>query len=165
MVSFKVYGPFEIPLLEGDNGRLIDIKRIDSLFWTKHGAQRGVYIFSMRYYNKHLPYYVGKASEQSFRTECFSDHKVARHYYPTLNAYNGTPFLFLLIPDRAKGPWPASAISRLEERLIAVAASVNKNLSNKRLVPRETGKILGIDEPRRGQPHQGTVTFRNMMSF
>ena len=35
---FKAYGPFEIPLLEGNNGRVIDMKKIDSQFWAKHGA-------------------------------------------------------------------------------------------------------------------------------
>lgn len=163
-ISFRVNGPLKIPVLEGENGRCIDVAKVDPTFWKGYGSKHGIYIFSLLYYNKYRPYYVGKAADQSFQAEVFADHKLAKHYWPTLIKHKGAPYLFLVVPDKGKGPWPAAAISRLEERLIAVAAVANKDLSNKRLLPKDTERIVGIDSGGQG-PSKAIAGFKGMMGL
>ena len=77
---FHPYGPFEIPK---SNRRIYK----DSLrdFWDQVVLDSEdedlpyaveCYIFSIRTGGGTLPWYVGKAAKQPFRSECFSTHKL-----------------------------------------------------------------------------------------
>lgn len=75
-MQYKIYGPYEIPMQEGEFKKRIDKEDIDE-FWRSVDTEElkeacGVYIFSIEKNSKEKPWYVGKAQNQSFSRECFT---------------------------------------------------------------------------------------------
>ena len=109
-MRFKVYGPYNIGVEEG-HANWIDKEDIKD-FWEKRvGADNhklpdacGVYLFGMRGLGKKgtagmtLPWYVGKAEKQRFKTECFNFKNLYYFNSVLINEYRGkgSPFLYLL---------------------------------------------------------------------
>ena len=95
---YKIYGPYEIPLQEGEFKKRIDKEDINE-FWRSvaPGLEDacGVYIFSIEKNSKEKPWYVGKAKNQSFARECFTNHKKIQ-YHEALERSKGTPKMYFL---------------------------------------------------------------------
>ena len=97
----------------------------------------GCYIFSISAGGGTLPWYVGLAEGQSFRTECFSSTKLI-HYNEVLADRQGTPLLTLLAKytsDSYERYTKPSAneqkdIRFLEKHLISLAIRRNPDLRN-----------------------------------
>ena len=85
-MKYKIYGPFEIPMLEGEFKKRIDKEDINK-FWrdvrsvdTGLESACGCYILSIKTNSKEKPWYVGKAQSQSFSEECFTYHKIVQYH-------------------------------------------------------------------------------------
>jgi hypothetical protein len=112
-----------------------------------------------------IPYYVGKATKQSFEQECFTNHKLLYHYNPVLQERAGSPCLFLVYHEVTKGAIPKSAIDDLEEHLIAYAASRNDDLTNKRRLPRQIWSIAGVLPANVGARSTAAKAFAKLMGI
>jgi hypothetical protein len=167
MAAFHTTRGFEIPVIaQRRGGRRVDEDSLKE-FWQVTGEvakQHGCYVFSMRAGRGEKPWYVGKASRQSFAAECFSPHK--------LNIYNGIlghrvgkPRLTFVIPARSRGAWPMVAIDEVEEFLIGHAASRNANLANKRKLPSQNWSIQGVVPGTRGKPPAEASFFKRLMGI
>lgn len=128
---------------------------------------RGCYVFALKRGQGFTPFYVGKAAEQSFKSECFSPHKLGDHYNKILfEEDRGLPYLFLVTQKRnGKGRWATKAIDGLENDLIAIAAACNPKLSNKRSIPKDKWSIKGVLNAKRGQPTRHAREFKKMMGI
>ena len=172
MIEFSIHGPFEIPRRDGLITRNIRNRRE---FWQSIEQKEqglpdacGCYVFSVH----GRVWYVGKASWQSFKKECFTPHKVM-YFNEALHKVTGTPEL-IFIAHRT----PARRFSKpcrqiqngiefLEEILIGIALRRNRDLLNikgtkllqsmvvpgilntqkgtgKRMSVRELRKVLGL---------------------
>ncbi len=95
----------------------------------------GCYIFAIQTPRGTLPWYVGKAANQSFRQECLTAHKI-NHFNDALAGRRGKPVLFFLPQVRRNGEyrWPAPgkrpAIGELESVLMGMALTRNPALLN-----------------------------------
>lgn len=157
-MNYKVYGPFEIRR----NGHLVSRRRRDKAeFWAQVENARsglpdacGCYLLVIR----NRAWYVGLAEKQSFKSECFSLHKIVQ-YNEALKARQGRPSL-LLIAKTTPNDRFARTSSRghkdarlLENLLIGAALRRNPNLQNvhgTRLM-REM-KVPGVLNTRAGKP-------------
>ncbi|HZP09675.1 hypothetical protein, partial [Methyloceanibacter sp.] len=129
MAEFVVTKKFKVPVKVLKLGcRVVDTSAIES-FWKACDhvpEKRGCYVFSMKAAKGEKPFYVGKASKQPFRDECFTPHKLAEHYNIILGSRKGTPYLRFVVQQKSKGKWSLKAIDDLEEFLIARAAARNR---------------------------------------
>lgn len=138
---YEPYGPFS---LRGflDNGS----RNWRAQFWSvveKHefGLSRaqGVYLFSLRRGDRHMPWYVGKTcSVGGFSQECFQDHKV-RTYRNVTSENPGEPFLHLIAlveSGRLNFCRPSKSADRyalrVETYLIEMCLARNPELMNDR---------------------------------
>jgi hypothetical protein len=167
MTSFETTQSFEVPVTKQRlGGRKVDKARLGN-FWETVGAhalQRGCYVFSLKAGKGEKPWYVGKASQQSLRAECFSLHKLGV-YNDILGNRHGIPRLTFVIPKRAKGKWPMLAIDEVEEYLISYAASRNTNLANKRKLPNQKWRIQGVVAGGKGAPTSEALSFKRLMGI
>lgn len=100
-MNFFPHTAIEIP--RQSNGHVAADKESMSMFWMSVDAQLedglssaiGCYIFSVRAGRGILPWYVGLAEKQSFRKECFTNHKLV-HYNHVLASQRGTPMMTFL---------------------------------------------------------------------
>ena len=150
-MRFKVYGPYNIGVEEG-HANWIDKEDIKD-FWEKRVVADnhklpdacGVYLFGMRGLGKNgtagktLPWYVGKAEKQRFKTECFNFKNLYYFNSILINEYRGkgSPFLYLLarVEGEEFSP-PASkeefwGVRFVEEMFIQMSLSANSGLLNK----------------------------------
>ena len=152
-MRFKIFGPFDIPLDEGQENWL-DSADIRS-FWNQIvnldqpglSSACGVYIFGMRgaehlqkgVASRTLPWYVGKAEKQSFAKECFTGRNMNNFNKVISQTYKGrgTPFLFLLariekdnetFSDPTTEDYPGVAF--VEKMMIQMSMAVNTNIEN-----------------------------------
>jgi hypothetical protein len=79
-------------------------------------------------------------------------------------ARKGTPHLFFVAHRKTRGKWSQSAISEVEETLIAFAAAKNPNLTNKRSLPNQSWSIDGIIASR-GAPTVEARAFKKFMGI
>jgi hypothetical protein len=138
--KFMPYGPFDVPLEEGDIPK--DLREFWKKIETQHrGLQDavGCYILAARNGSDSKPWYVGKTVRLGFRSEAFEPHK--REHYQKLLAIlkNGTVELFLIPRVTSTGkPRKKYAgngkqdgkIGTLEELLIGSALVMNPALAN-----------------------------------
>jgi hypothetical protein len=159
--EFEISGPWTIPVV----GDLIP-KEKQREFWDEVGEiadRRGCYVFSIRTGGGVVPIYVGRATN-TFRQECFGDHKLANHYYPALSGKVGTPLMFFVHQITRKN---RSMIAKLEDFLIQIALDRNPCLSNVtgRGEHRETFRIWGVHNTGPGKPSEAALLFRRVMGF
>ena len=151
-MRFKVYGPYEIGVEKAHAG-WIDKEDTEN-FWKnvvvadyhKLPDACGVYLFGMRGLGKKgmagktLPWYVGKAEKQKFKTECFNFKNL--YYFNSIltNEYKGkgSPFLYLLarVEENDEFSPPATkedfwGLRFVEEMFIQMSLSANSDLFNK----------------------------------
>jgi len=148
---YEVFGPFEIPYKDGtvlkttnststQKDMLLQINE----FWTQvEGKHKGLsdacgcYVFSVRTSKGCKPWYIGKASKQSFRKECFTQDKILK-YGGVSNNRAGTPLLHFIArltnSDRFSTPSKTRTghldIDFLEGSLIRLAVDRNDDLIN-----------------------------------
>ena len=135
--------PIEVP--RSQNGLIAADKKSQAAFWEyvdneiEDGLSGaiGCYIFSVRAGKGILPWYVGLAIKQSFRKECFTNHKLV-HYNNIVAGRKGTPLL-TFIPkytpsSKLVGPTGSSHrdIEFLEAMLISNCLRRNRDLCNKK---------------------------------
>ncbi len=138
---YKIFGPYEIPLQEGEFKKRIDKEDIDQ-FWGRvdTGLEHacGVYIFAIEKKAKELPWYVGKAKNQSFSKECFTSHKIVK-YHEALEKSKGTPMMYFLarmMPDQVRMSSPTTtqtghaAMDYVEDMFIVMAYQKNNQIRN-----------------------------------
>ncbi len=138
---YKIHGPYEIPLQEGEFKRRIDKKDIEK-FWNSADAGLegacGVYVFSIEKNSQEKPWYVGKAKNQSFSKECFTSHKIVR-YHEALEISKGTPMMYFLVrmtPDKRRMSSPSNkdghaSINHVEQMFITMGYQKNNDIRNK----------------------------------
>lgn len=143
---YKIYGPYEIPMQEGRSKKRIDKEDIDK-FWRSVdaglGQACGVYIFSIKKNSnknsKEKPWYVGKAQNQSFSSECFTYHKIDQ-YHAALDESKGTPMMYFLarmMRDERRMSSPSKAktghaeIDYVEQMFITMGYQKNQSIRNK----------------------------------
>ncbi|MDD9886516.1 MAG: hypothetical protein OXU83_05080 [Gammaproteobacteria bacterium] len=140
---FRVYGPFKIPRVRKRRGGL-HIDKPNSEFWEDTIGGKipalpnaiGCYVFCVNT----KPWYVGK-TENSFKSECFTDNKVNIYNRAYYEVKSGTPRLFLLArltnsgalfrkPPKKKAKGKIQSIDKLELMLIGMALKKNPKLLN-----------------------------------
>jgi hypothetical protein len=169
MTTFRVSKGFKVPIrkLPKKSCRIVDTEKL-SKFWKDVGTisgMRGCYVFSLKAAKGERPFYVGQAARQSFEKECFTIHKRGDHYNIILCSSAGTPYIRFVYQEKKKGKWSASAISSVEEYLIAQAAARNSMLSNKRRLPDETWSIRGIIKAGSGNKSQAAQTLSKILGI
>jgi hypothetical protein len=167
VTTFHTTASLEIPVVKQRlGGRRVDVPKLKGFWQVAEGfaQQRGCYVFSMRAGKGEKPWYVGKASRQSFAAECFSLHKL-NIYNDVLGDRVGTPRLTFVIPEHSRGPWPMLAIDEVEEFLIGYAASRNDALANKRRLPNQTWSIQGVIASTQGAPSSEASSFKKLMGI
>ena len=142
-MKYKIYGPFEIPMLEGEFKKRIDKEDI-SKFWrdvrsvdTGLESACGCYILSIKTNSKEKPWYVGKAQSQSFSEECFTYHKIV-HYHDALEKSKGKPMMYFLarMTDTGRMSRPSKTktghaeIDDVERMFITMGYQRNKDIRN-----------------------------------
>jgi hypothetical protein len=148
-----------------------------NLFWAELDAQLGqevsegigCYVFSVRAGRGVLPWYVGKAERQSFRSECFAAHKV-NHYNNIIASRRGTPLLTLIAKytptNRLVKPGSSDHrdIDFLETMIISAAIRRNPDVFNIRdtMLLREM-TVPGMLNTPRGKAHGSVAAFREVM--
>jgi hypothetical protein len=137
--KFKPYGPFEIPIVDGEVA-----KPELRAFWEgvedEHpGLQDavGCYVFATKARGAARPWYVGKTEKASFKKEAFHLSKL-ENYRKVLKArQRGVCQLYLIarVTDggrfRKAGRRRIGSISKLEELLIGACLIKNPKLVNK----------------------------------
>ena len=130
MITFRVEGPFVIPVMKGAVGRLIDAGA-RSKFWDEYrhlAAEVGCYVFGIRAGQGIVPVYVGQA-KCGFGQECLTDQKLM-HYNTELARRRGTPVLFLVAKEGGSNGAIETCINHVEHLLIQFALERNPELEN-----------------------------------
>ena len=189
-MRFKIFGPFEIPLHEGQAGWIDgpDTK----IFWEEVESKVsglseacGVYLFGMfgdenlqkTVASKDLPWYVGKAEKQTFKKECFNSKNKGSYNKVITKIYKqkGTPFLYLLArmeDDNQTFSKPTEreypGVTFVEKMFIQNTLAVNVNIENSKdtKVARDT-LINGILNSKRikGKTPSRVVDFKKMLNI
>ena len=135
-MNFFVYGPFEVPR---QNRYLVTRSSEDKNdFWDSVEEDAdglpeaiGCYVF----YIRAIPWYIGLAERQPFRTECFSPHKITR-YDSALSKGAGNPQLILIakLTPQARFARPSTNghrdIRMLESLIVGMAVARNQSIEN-----------------------------------
>lgn len=124
----------------------------------------GCYIFSLRTGRGSMPYYVGR-TWKSFADEVFQPQKISDHYQKIVARHKGTPTLTFVSLVNCRGPKPETAITELEKYLIKKAHRRNRNLSNRREVPKMRWTIKGVNgvKDRPGAPNKDVSAFKQLL--
>lgn len=145
MANFTVHGPFEVPATKMKVGRAITREDI-AKFWLAHpdfAKARGCYVFGFRASRGSKPIYVGKATK-NFKQEIFTDHKLKKYSIAFNGQAKGTPIMFFVCLDRAKGAVNKTAMDEVESYLIQQGLTANRKLLNDRKTSVESWSIGGI---------------------
>jgi hypothetical protein len=165
--TFQVWGPFEVPTTSLGAKRV----QLDALpdFWRSVvrddtlANAHGCYVFAMRAGKGMTPLYVGRASRQSFRHECFASHKLVALIEAFAYFKKGTPVLFLVCT--AKGRPNLRAIQDMEEFLIQNARVRNPNLQNVQLTQEPGWRIAGVFGSQSGKPSRKALLFKKLLGI
>jgi hypothetical protein len=166
MANFFVTRRFELPVIKIGRGRFIDELALRG-FWeicSEYADQRGCYVFSMKAAKGEKPFYVGKASVQTFRQECRTPHKL-KIFNQALGSRRGTPYLSFVVLEKTRGKQPLILIDEVEEFLIAQAAARNKELLNRKGLPNQKWTISGVVYSGKGKRSTEVNTFRRIMGI
>ena len=163
MATFKVYGPFAIPVIAGKGGRSID----DDLlaFWEDSGCEYkvGCYIFGIRQGGGTKPYYAGRTTK-TFGSECFQAHKRVKYHKALMSVTRGTPVMFFLAPVVARGRVNAKSIKELEQRLIGLSLKRNLEMTNIQGKSSDNLVITGVMGSR-GRPDDSASALRKTLGL
>jgi hypothetical protein len=164
---FSVHGPFKVPCVSGKGGRYIPVDC--SPFWkgeALHLAKRkGCYVFGIRAAKGFRPTYVGM-TKRNFQEECFTHHKIAQHYTPSLaQTGKGTPMMFLVLIEDKRGKPNRSIIRDLETFLIQNAATKNPDLSNIQNRKEAKWGIRGVIRGGKGKVTKAAKLFKSALAI
>lgn len=174
-MNFFPHEAIEVPRQE--SGLIAADKDSLNSFWAQVDAQLddevsmgiGCYVFSVRAGRGVLPWYVGKAEKQPFRSECFAAHKL-NHYNNIVASRRGTPFLTLVTKytptDRLVKPGSSDHrdIDFLETMMISAAIRRNPEVFNVRDTKLLREMIVpGILNTPQGKAHSCVASFRDLM--
>lgn len=171
-IVFEPYGPFVVPVLNLDRGRVVSTDQLDE-WWEELDLDqeglstgRGVFVFSLKAGKGYTPFYVGKTSRQDFEHECFTPHKRDK-YNHALASRSGTPVLSLIAYPTRRGAVNHNAIDQLELELIQYAYERNPDgLRNERRIediPRWS--IAGALRHGRGKPSNEATELRRILGL
>ncbi|RJQ24655.1 hypothetical protein C4565_09410 [Candidatus Parcubacteria bacterium] len=165
MVTFKPYGPYDIPVEKLAASRFI----VEDLseFWEKLGdisSCAGCYVFSIKTGRAVVPFYVGMTLN-TFEGECFTDHKL-KHYHRAIGAYSrGKPVMSFVVHPTQRGRVNAKAIDELENFLIQAGMAVNPELRNIRGRSEPQWAIKGVMRTGPGAKSEEAKMFAKMMGI
>jgi hypothetical protein len=170
-MRFEIHGPFPVRRTPA-KVRVSRLKRNLNRFWAEvdsavNGLSTacGCYMASVR----NVPWYIGKASGQTFRQESFHPHKLD-HYDEAVKKGRGVLKLHLIVRTTPKGKFSKPSKNRghaevefLEKLLIGAGLRRNHRLQNKRdtkriremivpgflNTPRGTGRALSVRDFKR----------------
>lgn len=142
---YQPFIPFVLPRKRARSGRRVLDFSAEAIreFWVEANDEhpdlsraKGCYIFGIRAGKGIRPWYVGQ-TRRAFSRECFQPHKRSLYMEACQHNKSGTPLLFLLARTTAGGRIATGGPSQneldfLEQMLIGIALSQNKNLLNKR---------------------------------
>jgi hypothetical protein len=135
---YRVYGGFKLD--RKCNGHIDVARAAKAAFWhlvqeAKEGLSDGcgIYLFVMKSGGGLMPWYVGKAEQQSFKKEIFTHHKLT-YYNDVVTNKQGTPYIYF-IPrmspnDRLCKPAINKSVRFLETLLVGMALQRNEDLKN-----------------------------------
>jgi len=155
MASFTVKGPFDVPAPKLAVARHISATQ-GKQFWMERpelANERGCYIFAFRAAQGYKPIYIGKATKSFFR-EVFTAHKLNKYNEGLASRRKGTPVIFFVSLNKAKGKVNELAIDEAESFLIQSGIIANKNLLNSQKTKIESWSIGGVVRSGSGQPSQ-----------
>jgi len=182
---YEVFGPFELPYREGivlKGTRGVPPKK-DMMaqlndFWDKVENDHiglseacGCYVFSIRAAKGCKPWYIGKASKQSFRKECFTADKILK-YKGVADSKHGTPLLHFIarMTDGNKFSMPSKTgaghldIDFLESELIRLGLERNADIINcQRTKMLKDIFVPGIFNPKPGKLHPAAQSLRDIL--
>lgn len=132
----------------------------------------GCYVFGVRAAKGALPWYVGLAEKQSFRSECFTADKIAKYNLALRDRQRGTPILFFYAKVTATGRFArvsgngAKDIQFLEKMLIGVALQRNSGLVNARDTKLLTEMVVpGYLNTKQGRMRFGAQDAKMLMGY
>ena len=131
MATFEVVGPFPVPTRRTRSGsRVVDEGALGA-FWqeARCGERPGCYVFAIRHGRGALPYYAGRTYGR-FDNECFEDHKLRKYDNVLADILRGTPLMFFLVHNLARGRVNRTAIASLEDTLIKIGLERNDRMTN-----------------------------------
>lgn len=173
-MRFVVCGPYEVPRRE--NGT-VDKDR--GLFWKNCEDDRnglpdasGCYIFALKSGRGTMPWYVGKAEKQRFKSEIFAPHKLLL-YNEILSERRGTPLVYFLPKVTLAGKLcrpskrSRASIPFLETMLMSYAYRRNNDLKNvsKTKFLRELEVAGLISAGKRGHPGVAALNLRDALGL
>ncbi len=123
----------------------------------------GVYVYALRAGRGYTPIYVGKATK-SFKQECFTPDKIARHYSKSFGEF-GTPVMFFLVPETGRSAKTDLLISKLEKAVIRAGVNKNPDLSNVHHKAGPGWGIRGVERGGRGKAPAAATEFKRAMSW
>jgi hypothetical protein len=156
--------------------RVITSKSLSD-FWaeTELADQHGVYVFTLkrRGPGAAVPFYVGKASRTTFKTETLNNRN-RKAFTAALLEGEGTPEMYLVVLQRSRGPINHDAIDALETLLIWVARHRNPALINRRKINSApsnlmahfgSNRVVGVLNTGRGNISDIAQEFREVLGL
>jgi len=168
--QYTVHGPFEVPLIKGTGGRLVDNNR-DKLqaFWKEvgeHKSLKGVYVFGIFFGRAWTPWYVGKTGRQTFEGEVFNVNNINKYNRAIVKDARGTPVIFLIAHPRTQGPIATNQITNVERFFIRLAYTKNPNLLNERNLPTaDDWAVKGVIRSGQGAPPDAARKLKRMIGL
>jgi hypothetical protein len=105
-------------------------------------------------------------TKSNFKAECFTQHKIAQHYAPSLaQTGRGTPMVFLVAIDDKRGKPNKSIIHDLETFLIQNAAKKNPDLSNIQNRKEAKWGIRGVIRGGKGKITKAAKLFKSAVAI
>ncbi len=112
----------------------------------------------------YCPWYVGKATE-SFRQECFADHKLNKYNDVLVDGRKGTPVMFFVAPSGTVNVVPVAVCGKVKTFLIQAAYAENPDIKNWQNTKIPTWTIAGVVRPGKGAVSRKANVFRKMMGL
>jgi hypothetical protein len=167
MVNFVVRGPIEVPMKKGAYGQpYIDEDQLRSLCDSNPELTKpGCYVFACASARGSLPIYVGQAGSGIF-AEAFNPRNKNNVNGYFRDRFRGSLHLYIVPQVHVKGGrGSVSAISDVEEYLIAVASRRNVSLINVHGTRPENWSIAGVRNHGNGHPGTSVIEFKRMMGL
>lgn len=166
MPDFDVHGPFDVPVYQGKNGRIVRVEEGEALF-RQHPtlkARRGCYVFGMRAGKGITPTYVGKATK-TFGQECFTAHKLGKCNQTLVDYQKGTLVVFFLVAPTGKGRPATNQIGDVEDFLIQTGVAKNSRLLNVQGTKKASWTIKGVVRANKGKPSKAASSLKSAMGI
>ena len=189
MVTFEVFGPFDVPFEISRRGRGGRPKKVvstttEKVFWKNIAASIGdahlsakkdCYVFALSAGRGAMPWYVGKtdADARTLKHEVFEKDKRTKYNGVLGGSQRRIPKMFLLVRTQQQGRLGA-AVDDLETLLIWMASHRNPDLVNLKKRNTHPAKLVRISRElaiknlvnaTRGQPNESARQFELMMKI